>query len=331
MKNLIYLIIIFVFVLVSCKQDRNVPDVIRKGNVTYDFSFAELAIKYLETGDSIYLKKIATLEATDHIMDHAKHFDYDVPKDSKIALVSYLLSHRDEMKKNLNKYKRNLQYAENNIAQVDLAQKVCLQYLPDGFKYSSKLFYVFGYDLGVVYGPNASLNLAHPHFLKDMREIKYYSIHELHHAGLVMLKKNYMPSVNVSTYKEMAILIEYFTQLEGMGTYAPLEIRKKENAMNSDKDYIALQDSALMKADEKEYFEIYFHFKNNPEKMLTEDDWEKLSILSDKKRLWYRVGAEMAEKIDKDLGRQKLTGLIQEPSENFINTYLRLKDKNNGK
>ena len=63
------------------------------------------------------------------------------------------------------------------------------------------------------------------------------------------------------------------------------------------------------------------------DELLTEDDWKKISILADKKRLWYRVGAEMAEKIDKDLGRKKLTRLIPEPAENFINTYLMLKDR----
>lgn len=112
-----------------------------------------------------------------------------------------------------------------------------------------------------------------------------------------------------------------------MGTFVPLDIRKKENAMNIDKDYIALQNSGLMKEYEKEFFYIYFHFKNNPDSLITEEDWAKLSILSDKKRLWYRVGASMAQIIDKNLGRKKLVSLISEPSENFINTYLMIKDK----
>jgi hypothetical protein len=35
----------------------------------------------------------------------------------------------------------------------------------------------------------------------------------------------------------------------------------------------------------------------------------------------------MAQTIDKNLGREKLVSLISEPSENFINTYLMIKDK----
>jgi hypothetical protein len=44
--------------------------------------------------------------------------------------------------------------------------------------------------------------------------------------------------------------------------------------------------------------------------------------LSSNDRLWYRVGASMAEGIDKKFGRNGLTNLIGEPSENFIKTYL---------
>lgn len=81
-----------------------------------------------------------------------------------------------------------MQYA-SHINRNDIPQKECLKYLPGNFNYSGNLFFTFGYDLGVVYGKNASVNLAHPQFIKDINEIKYYAIHELHHAGFVVLKK----------------------------------------------------------------------------------------------------------------------------------------------
>lgn len=317
-----FFIIILLSGFYSCQEYDEQLFLIKKGNISYDFTFAELAVKYLETDDSTYLQRIAELKASEHILNHAKHFNYDVPKNSKIELVTYLLSPADEKKEILVDFKRNLQYAKKNIAEIDLAQKVALLNLPMNFNYSSTLFFTFGYDLGVVYGKNASVNLAHSYYLKNINEIKYYSIHELHHAGFVMLKNNVMPSFNVTKYKEMAQLIEYFTHLEGMGTFAPLDIRKKEKAMNIDKDYIALQDARLMKEYEKEFFDIYFHFKNNPDSLITDEDWDKVSILSDDKRLWYRVGAIIAQTIDKNLGRKKLVSLISEPSENFITTYL---------
>jgi len=326
MKRYFFVIIVFLIGFSSCGQNNEQTFIIQKGNVAYDFSFAELAIKYLETEDSTYLQRIAELNATGHMLNHAIRYNYDVPKDSKLEFVAYLLSPIHEKKKLLTNFKKNLQYAKDSIAETDLIQKTCLQYLPNDFNYSSSLFFTFGYDL-VVYGGNASMNLVHPFVLNNAKEIKYYSIHELHHAGFVMLKNYVMPSLDITTYKEMAQLIEYFTHLEAMGTYAPLDIRTREGAMNTDRDYIALQNTELMKEYEKEYFEIYFHFKNNPDSLITKEDWDKVEILSDVRRLWYRVGAYMAQTIDKNLGREKLVNLISEPSENFINTYLMIKDK----
>ncbi len=327
MNRLFFFLIVLLSGLSSCVKEYEQTHIIRKGNINYDFTFADLAVKYLQTDDSTYLQKIAELKATEHIINHAKRFNYNVPKKSKIELVTYLLSPADEKKEILADFKRNLQYAKKNIAEIDLTQKVCLEYFPSGFEFKSNVFFTFGYDLGVAFGKNASVNLAHPHYLKNINEIKYYSIHELHHAGFVMLKNNIMPSLNINNYREMTQLIAYFTHLEGMGTFAPLDIRKKENAMNIDKDYTALQDSRLMKEYEKEFFDIYFHFKNSPDSLLTEKDWEKVSVLSDEKRLWYRVGASMAQSIDINLGRDKLVRLIEEDSENFISTYLLIKNK----
>jgi hypothetical protein len=302
---------------------------INKGNVTYDFTFAELAIQYLETGDSGYLFKIAETDAAIHIFNHANKFNYDVPKSSTLALVKYLLTPIEEKRKILPGFKRNLVFAKDSIAETDLAQTECLKMFPKGFEYNSSthLFFTFGYDLGVTIAGNASVNLAHPHYLQDIRELKYYSIHELHHAGFLQLKNNAMVDLNIHIYSEMVTLIEYYTHLEGMGTYAPFDIRQKEHALNADHDYIVLQDSSLIRDQIKKYFEIYYHFKNNPQKTITDEDWNKISILSDKKRLWYTVGAKMAKTIDEKLGREKLTNLLSEPSVNFIKVYLAIKNE----
>ena len=290
----------------------------------YDFSFAELAVEYLETGDSVCLDKIAELDAAIHLLNHAKRFGYDVPKGSAMQLVTYLLFPLDKQRNKLSNFKRNIKFAKQYIAEEDFAGKIALQYLPKDFVISASIFFTFGYDIGVAYGKNCSLNLAHSKFLENMHEIKYYAVHELHHTGFIALKNGRMPSLNVSTRKEMAHIIEYLTHMEGMATYAALDIRKKENAMNADGDYIALQDSKLMTALEEEYFDIYCYFKKEPDKLIDESDWQKINILSDAKRLWYRVGASMAKTIDYELGRDKLTSMISESSENFILTYLKL-------
>ena len=292
--------------------------------VIYDFSFADLSVKYLETGDAEFLQKISELEAAEHLFNHALSYNNNIPAKSKAELTAYLLSPLEEQKKRLPDFKRNLAFARKSIADTDFAGKVVSQFLPKDFAFSSRIFFTFGYDIGVAYGNNCSLNLAHPIFRNNMNEIKYYTVHELHHTGFIALKGGYMPSFKISARGEMAHIIEYLTHMEGMGTYAPFAAREKDNALNTNGDYIALQDSNMMVELEKEYFDIYLHFKNNPGKLLTEDDWCKINILSDAKRLWYRVGSNMARAIDIKLGRDKLTGIISEPSENFIAAYLGL-------
>ena len=293
----------------------------------YDFTFAEDAIKFLESGSSAYLNKIANSEAARHILGHARRFNYNVPTGSALELTTHLLTPLDKHKDKLPQVVRNLDYAKKHIASTGIAADIALQYLPAGAAFTGSIFFTFGYDIGVAFGHNCSLNLAHNIFAVNMGELKYYAIHEMHHTGFIMHKDGYMPSLEVSTRGEMAHIISYLTHLEGMGTYAPLAARQQDNALNTDDDYIALQDTKHIYHLEKEYFEIYSYFHDNPNEPLVEGDWHKINTLSDAKRLWYIVGAHMAKAIDTQLGRDKLTGLICEPSENFIKTYLDVSER----
>ena len=214
------------FIVFSCSQKSTKPSLIKKGNLTYDFRFADLAVTFLETGDSIHLYNIAELDATKHLQNHATYFNNGIPKNTTIDLVKYLFSPDKVKKETLPLFKQNVNYAKEEIAQRDIPQKECLKYLPENFSYDSCLFFTFGYDLGVVFKNNASVNLAHPHYFENRNEIKYYAIHELHHAGFVKLKGNKMPSINIANYAEMVDFIAYYTHLEGMGTYAPLALRR---------------------------------------------------------------------------------------------------------
>jgi len=312
-------------VSVSCCQNSSASGLIKKGKLTYDFTFAELAIKYLETEDSTYLFEMANLKATEHIFKHANQYKYNVPRKSKLSLVKYLLTPIEEKRNILVEFKRNLEYAKRKIAIIDFPQQACQNYLPHGFEYTGNLFFTFGYDLGVVFDNNASLNLAHPNYLKDMNEIRYYALHELHHAGFFDVKDKPMPSLDILNFKEMAEFIEILTHLEGMGTYVPLALREQEGAMNADEDYVCLQNKELMKTYGQEYFEIYNYFKKNPDRLVDDKDWKLVAVLSNKRRLWYRVGALMAQTIEDKIGRDKLVNLIAEPSKNFIETYLEVK------
>jgi hypothetical protein len=324
-KNILILSFLL-FICASCANNKNSDEVIEKGNVSYDFTLADLSVKYIETGDSLILPDIVKTEGMKLLYNHA---NWSGNNSDKLSIKDFAeaIIDRDHKRMNIKLIRRNLQYAKDSIAATDYPQKICLQYLPEGFSFSSRLCFTVGYDLGIVYLNNSSVNAAHKRYLECCSELKYYSIHELHHAGFVMLRKNYMPSLNINTYGEMAELIAYFTHLEGMAVYAAYDERSKGNALNNDPDYVALRDTALMKKYMNRYFEIFNHFLSQSNDTLTEKDWLMLGELSSDKRLWYRVGAKMAATIDKKSGRNKLNGLISEPSDNFIQAYQSLKEK----
>ena len=296
----------------------------------YDFTFADLAAKFLETDDASLLQQIADTDAARHLFNHANMARYGVPRDTPLDIVNhYLLAQKspEERKALLPAFKANIEYAKENIVKDRAAEKIVLEYLPAGFEFSGSIFFTFGYDVGVAYGNNCSLNLAVTRKGDTVQgdELRYWAIHEMHHAGFNEFQDKEL-SLDISTYRDVTEIIERLTHAEAMATYAPLEIRRRENAMDDIfKDYITMQDADLMAQLEKEYFEIYHHFKSNPNNTLTEEDWLKLSIPDGGgKRLYYTVGARMAATIDKKLGRERLVNLIKEPSANFIATYLSL-------
>ena len=291
-------------------------------SIKYNFEFVELAIKFLETGDERYLDDISRTDGATHIFNHATRYNNVEPGDTSLGFITRLLTPIDKRIESLPKVKENLDYAKKYIAATGAAEKTVLQCFPKDFSFSGTIFFTFGYDIGVAFGNNCSLNLANPIFQrKDKSEMMYYAIHEMHHAGFIQIRGGEMLSLDISTYKEMANFIELATHIEGMGTYAPLAVRKEEGAMDADSDYRTLQDKEQMYQMIKEYFDIYHYFKDSPDEELSESDWQKVRVLSggtNGKRHFYIVGAHMAKAIDDAFGREYLVGLISKDSAEFI-------------
>ena len=76
------------------------------------------------------------------------------------------------------------------------------------------------------------------------------------------------------------------------------------------------------------FFEFLNSYEGEPVRDLVEDDWDVLELMSDADRLWYVVGAWMAESLDQGLGREALNMTIVEGSEAFFRLYKNLKSKN---
>ena len=270
----------------------------------YCFDYAELAVKYLKTGKEEYLHKIAETGGAAHIFAHSKTYTTgnDAPANA-LEMITPLIKSIAKEQEILPFFERNLNYAKKLAASGEAEQTV-LEYLPEDFAFeNSTLFFTFGYDIGVGFGTNCSLNLAATSALAGYKDnihnIKMWAIHEMHHAGFMALGGDEPPFMG-QTRGELLPFIEFCTHLEGMATYA------------------AKSDPAPTQEEISEFFEIYKHFKTKPNEPMTEFDYEKYNDLSWRKRLFYKLGGHMAKLIDESCGRAVLTALIAQPSSDFI-------------
>ena len=58
-----------------------------------------------------------------------------------------------------------------------------------------------------------------------------------------------------------------------------------------------------------------------PCRALVDDDWGVLEVMSDGERLWYVVGAWMAESIERRLGMEALNSTMVQGPEAFFKVY----------
>lgn len=291
-----------------------------KQDLTFDSSFARLALQYEAQPDPALVERIATSPAVAHILRHARNFDYDVPKDSPQKLVTYLLKPAANQAERIETCKQSLAYFTGPMLADPSWVGDALRYLPADFRFHGTLFLTFGYDIGVAIGPTASLNCTHPHFQNHPRELLYYAIHELQHTGFMQ----YQPPPRLADLKTCADLlrqVEYSTQLEGMAVWAAYDRRTREHALQDDADYVALIDDARMRKDEALYFKDYEYLKARGQEPADDAAWAVIERMSSGERLWYRVGARMAQRIEDKLGRSGLVALLAKGPAEFLRTY----------
>ena len=296
-------------------------------DLRFDARFAVDALAYMESGDQTLLDRLAQSPAALHLLNHARNFNNsDVPRDSARALVASLVEPRQERKKQEATCERSLAFFVGPMLDDPHWLADVLAYLPAGFRFHGTLFLTFGYDIGVAFPPNASLNAAASHFDGHPRELLYYAIHELHHAGFMVLHPP--PRLaDVKTCADLLKAIEYLTQLEGMAVLAATERRRLEKALSSDADYVALQDDQRMQRDEVLYFKEYEALKKRADEPVDKEAWSVLGRMSGGERLWYRVGAMMAGRIERELGRPALVSLVLEGPERFFGVIQQLRRK----
>lgn len=286
-------------------------------DLRFDARFAALALDYFRTSDRRFLDELALQPAAAHLLAHARNFDYDVPKDSARALVDALLAPAPDRARRIATCRESLAFFTGPMLEDPRWVQDALRYLPAGFRFDGSLFLTFGYDIGVAFPPNASLNGAHRHFEGHPRELLYYAIHELHHAGFMSLHPP-LRFPDFKTCRDLLSAVQYHTQLEGIAVLAAWDRRRAENALAEDGDYAALEDSTRMAKDVAAYFRDYDHLARRGDEPLDADARAVVERMSGGERLWYRVGALMARRIEERLGRPALLASIAQGPARFL-------------
>ena len=296
-------------------------DKLAEHDLSFDTSFARQAIEYLQSNDPHLLERMADSPAITHILNHAQNFDNDdVPRESRTALLNSLLGPQSAQAGRSAICARSLEYFSGPMLSDPHWIDETLAYLPADFRFHGTLFLTFGYDIGVAFAPNASLNCTHSRFDTHPRELLYYAIHELHHVGFMDYQKP-PKMADIKSCADLLNLVEYSTQLEGMAVLAAYQRRQKDHALGDDPDYVALGDERRMQADLASYFKIHDYLKRRGSQAADADAWAAIKSMSSGERLYYRVGAYMAQRIEASKGRVVLLALIKEGPAKFIATY----------
>jgi hypothetical protein len=290
-------------------------------DLMFDASFASEAIEYIRSNDANALARMTNSPAIAHILNHARNFDNDnVPRDSAQGLMTNLLGPQGAQAERAADCEKALQYFCGTMLSDPHWIADTLRYLPADFRFHGSLYLTFGYDIGVAFAPNASLNCTHPHFENHPRELLYYAIHELHHDGFMSYHKP-PKFADIKTCADLLKLVEYSTQLEGMAVYAAYERRRDEHALADDADYVALEDHKRMENDLAAYLKDYDYLKQRSTRPVDADAWAVIQRMSSGERLWYRVGAYMAQRIEAANGRAALVELVEQGPARFLAVY----------
>ena len=201
---------------------------------------------------------------------------------------------------------------ENRNNDIIEYSREALRYLPAKTRLSGKIFFVAGYDIGIVAPPDAAINIAHQHFINYPNDVGYYLTHEVHHLGF--LSHRTMPPIrkSLSTIQGLLDLIFFMTQMEGMAVHAAYYRRKAEGHLDDDDDYRLYYDPSEHSYIRTRFREICDSIADK-ESLSDSEISTALNAMSSGERLWYRYGAIVSAKLEDELGLDALVASISEP------------------
>jgi hypothetical protein len=282
-----------------------------------DTSFIEPFRNYLEGRSDSSLDSLLSTEAAQKTHTHAIRFG-----NTELNLREFwrdLISKMNEQRVEA-RLKMSLSFLADNEELVSEALKEVLEYLPPDIGIECRVLGMVGYDIGIVSEGTALLNLTHPLFEEDPRELTAMAMHELHHVGYTKLNPIYDLS-NLKRVSDLVRIIKYSTHLEGMAVYAPLK-RRVEMEILTHPDYSVLLNDIATEHRIQTYQSVLTDLQAMPDRPLEDEDFKTLEVMSGQdQRLWYIAGAHMARVIDSELGRRALVKTVTAGPDSFLKMY----------
>ena len=153
-------------------------------------TFVEYALDYLWSQSEADLGKIFDHEAAKGVHSHAERFGNT--DDTLEGFWRKTLAHESKHKADhLKRIRSNLDFIKSNELIFQRSFKETATYLPGDIRLKARLYLTIGYDIGIVSEGDAYLNVGHPHFGEDRRELLYFSLHEAHNVGYTRLHPIY--------------------------------------------------------------------------------------------------------------------------------------------
>jgi hypothetical protein len=286
-------------------------------SVKINTSFLVPLLQYLSEPSKDLLIEIAKHDAAKKTHAHAIRFR-NTKKNVNAFWKSILirLSKNESLTENV---KAGLTYLHNESDTFNELLKDLWNYFPDGTNLRANLYTILGYDIGIVSEGSALINLGHPEFNKDPREIFFMSMHELHHVVYTAYNPIFDMS-HIHMTNQLCDAIKYCTHMEGLAVYSTLKQRKSASVL-SNRDYQLLLDERAKTKRVARFFDLITKLDVQSDRPLHEKDWKILDIMTGRDRLWYVAGAHMAQVIEKSLGMDTLIETIRLGPDDFFKTY----------
>lgn len=270
-----------------------------------DDSFAVLALRHLETPQHTPLRVLLTHPALDMLERH-QHMSGNRHATKHDILQTLLLAVKDP-----SAARATLAGWHNRGDELLRRAQASDSYLPSGWRFHGTLYLIVGYDIGIAAPPDIAINVDHPHFAASPQEVAHYVTHEAHHLGFLDLRQ--MPALeNLENPATLRRVVQFMTQMEGLAVHSVFALRRDERALGDDADYVVYVDPKAAKQVVRRYDELFRTLESK-----SRFDGQKvgtlLTAMSSGGRLWYRFGALVAAKIEREQGRKILISSIEKP------------------